>query len=77
MLYCLLTEPEQVGFSRFCVNSLIDPIPHCVQQITRDKDGDLEKGKESVRCVVLCWGSSRNKRKPVKAEQRVNTIESV
>lgn len=76
MLYCLLTEPEQVGFSRFCVNSLIDPIPHCVQQITRDKDGEIRR-KAKKACVVLCWESSRNKRKPVKAEQRVNTIESV
>lgn len=53
MLYCLLTEPEQVGFSRFCVNSLIDPIPHCVQQITRDKDGEIWR-KAKKACVVLC-----------------------
>lgn len=53
MLYCLLTQPELVGFSRFCVNSLIDPIPHCVQQITRDKDGEIRR-KAKKACVVFC-----------------------
>lgn len=37
------------GVSHLCINSLIDPVPHCIQHVySRDRDGKRERVRLGV-----------------------------
>lgn len=46
-LVVMLGERWRGGVSHFCINSPIDPIPHCIQRAyRRDEDEETGRGKE-------------------------------